>query len=139
MKQMKFISLLMLTVFVGSAILIASLRLSTPEKSIRLLIAEDEAAINWLYFRLKADQVLYLTIPAALLIGGLVFVTCSGLAHVRKASVHIYKIGKYHEVVVHHKDLALAAPIAMGLMNAEQLKQENAGLQKALELYKTHC
>ena len=133
--QMKLISLLILAVFVGSAILIASLRLSTPEKSIRLLIAEDEAAINWTYFKLKAGQTLYIVVPSALVLGGLVFVSCVGLAQVRQASVHIYKIGKYNEVVVHHRDLHLAAPVAMGLITAEQLKQENAGLEKALQIH----
>ncbi len=134
MKQTKLLSLLILAVFVGSAILIASLRMTTPQKSIRLLIAEDEAAINWTYFRMKAGQTLYIAIPSAFVLGGLVYVSCVGLATVRRASVHTYKIGKYNEVVVLHKDLSLAAPIAMGLMNAEQLKQQNAGLEKAFQI-----
>ena len=133
----KLVSLVILAVFVGSAILIASLRLSTPEKSLRLLIAEDEAAINWTYFKLQAGQTLYIALPSVLALGGLVFVSCVGLAHVRRASVHIYKIGKYNEVVVHHKDLSLAAPVAMGLITAEQLKQENRGLEKAFQIYET--
>lgn len=135
MKQMKLISLLILAVFVGSAILIASLRMTTPQKSIRLMIAEDEAAINWTYFKLHAGQTLYMTLPAAVVLGGLVFVSCVGLAKVRRASVHTYKIGKYNEVVVHHRDLHLAAPVAMGLITAEQLKQENAGLEKAFQIH----
>jgi hypothetical protein len=135
MRQTKLIGLLILAVFVGSAILIASLRMTTPQKSIRLLIAEDEAAINWTYFKLKSGQTLYIVVPAAFVLGGLVFVSCVGLAKVRQASVHIYKIGKYNEVVVHHKDLSLAAPIAMGLMNAEQLKEENKGLEKAFQIH----
>lgn len=131
----KLISLIILAVFVGSAILIASLRLSPPQKSIRLLIAEDEAAINWTYFKLKAGQTLYIVVPSALVIGGLVFVSCVGLAKVRRSSVHTYKIGKYNEVVVHHKDLSLAAPVAMGLITAEQLKQENKGVEKAFQIH----
>jgi hypothetical protein len=76
-------------------------------------------------------------VPAALIVGGLVLITCFGLAKVRQASVHIYRIGEYNEIPVHHKDLSIATPIAMGLMNAEQLKQENRGLEKAFKIYET--
>jgi hypothetical protein len=56
-------------------------------------------------------------------------------AVVKKAKVHTYRIGKHNEIVIHEKDLSLAAPVALGLMNAEQLKQMNGGLDKAMELY----
>lgn len=71
------------------------------------------------------------------LIGLSLLIVASGLhrAAVKHAAVHTYKIGKYNEVVVHERDLSLAAPVAMGLMNAEQLKQMNGGVEKALELY----
>ncbi len=67
-----------------------------------------------------------------------VLIVAGGLhrAAVKRASVHTYKIGQYNELVVHERDLSLAAPVAMGLMNAEQLKQSNAGLEKAMELYR---
>jgi hypothetical protein len=77
-------------------------------------------------------------------VAGLLFSAClSGLivasgwhrAHVKRASVHTYRIGKHNEVVVHEKDLSIAAPIAMGLMNAESLKQINGGIDKALAIY----
>ncbi len=58
-------------------------------------------------------------------------------AAVKRASVFLYKIGQYNEVMVHERDLSLAAPVAMGLINAEQLKQSNAGMDTALELYRT--
>ena len=71
------------------------------------------------------------------LIGLALLIVASGLhrATVKHAAVHTYKIGKYNEVVVHERDLSLAAPVAMGLMNAEQLRQMNGGVAKALELY----
>ena len=64
-----------------------------------------------------------------------IFIVASGLhrAKVKQASVHLYKIGE-SEIRIHERDLSLAAPIAMGLMNAEQLKQMNGGMEKAFEL-----
>ena len=56
-------------------------------------------------------------------------------AKARRESTYVYKIGEYNEITVDEKDLSLAAPIAMGLMNAEQLKQMNGGVEKALQLY----
>ncbi len=58
-------------------------------------------------------------------------------ASVKRASVFTYKIGQYNEVMVHERGLRLAAPVAMGLINAEQLKQSHAGMEKAFELYCT--
>lgn len=110
---------------------------SIEEKSIRRLQAEDEVEINWIYFKMQAGQVLFVVVPAAIIVGGLVLIACFGLAKIRKSSVHIYRIGEYNEIPVHHKDLSIATPIAMGLMNAEQLKQENGGLEKAFKIYET--
>lgn len=66
-----------------------------------------------------------------------IFIIAAGIhrARVKRASVHTYRIGQYNEVVVHERDLSLAAPVAMGLMNAEQLKQMNGGIDKAFQLY----
>ncbi len=54
--------------------------------------------------------------------------------NVKQASVHTYRIGKYNEVVIHENDLNIAAPIAMGLMNAQQLKEMNAGVEQAFKI-----
>lgn len=65
-----------------------------------------------------------------------IVIVVSGIhrAHVKKASVHVYKIGS-SEVVVHERDLSVAWPIVTGLANAEELKAINGGLDKALQLY----
>jgi hypothetical protein len=105
------------------------------KKSPRIQAAEEEQRINDIFYYGWLKQWCAVIVPASLLLALLIGVSCLGLAHVKRASVHIYKIGKHNEVVVHEKDLSIAAPIAMGLMNAEQLKQMNGGLERAFDLY----
>ena len=52
---------------------------------------------------------------------------------VKKAAVHTYKIGQ-SEIVIHERDLSAAWQIVIGLVNAEELKAMNGGLEKALQL-----
>lgn len=58
-------------------------------------------------------------------------------AHIEKSLVHVYKIGKYSEIPVHKRDMAFFTRAALPLINAEELKQMNAGVDKAVELYKS--
>ena len=58
-------------------------------------------------------------------------------ARIEKSLVHTFKIGKYSEIPVHKRDLTLSSHIALALVNAEQLKQQNAGMEKAFELYQS--
>lgn len=58
-------------------------------------------------------------------------------SRIEKSLVHIYKIGKYSEVPVHKRDMAFFTRAALPLINAEELKQSNAGIDKALEIYKS--
>ncbi len=57
----------------------------------------------------------------------------------KKASVHTYRFHGDTEVVVHEKDLHIAAPVAMGIVNADQLKAINEGMwngaERSAELY----
>jgi hypothetical protein len=55
-------------------------------------------------------------------------------AKVKRASVHLYKFANGIEIWVSERDLAVAAPIGLGLMNAAQLKEMNGGMERAFEL-----
>lgn len=98
-----------------------------------------EAKINTqeknIYWYSTAYRVAFTAVLGVLLISVLMISYSIAKSKLKKASVHTYKIGQYNEVVVHEKDLSIAAPIAMGLMNAEQLKQMNGGVERAFELY----
>jgi hypothetical protein len=54
-------------------------------------------------------------------------------AMVKVRQVHLFKIGE-SEIVVHERDMSVAAQIALGLVNAENLRQMNGGAEKALDL-----
>lgn len=57
-------------------------------------------------------------------------------AWVKRAQVHTYEIGG-SKIIVHERDLALALPIATGLMNAEKLEKMHNGMEHAFKLYTT--
>jgi len=66
--------------------------------------------------------------------GSLLILAAGGhRAMVKARSVHQYQIGG-NVFFVHERDLSIAAPIAMGLVNAENLKQMAGGEGKALQL-----
>ena len=92
-------------------------------------------ALQRLHLQRNADLWFYGSLGVVSCVGLAVLIVSSGLhrAHVKRAQVHTYKIGD-SEVVIHERDLSLAAPVALGLMNAEQLKQMNGGMEKAFEL-----
>jgi hypothetical protein len=100
-----------------------------------LALQRDQIALQREHLRRNADVWFY---GAAGLMGSAclaALIVASGIhrANVKRASVHEYAIGG-SKVIVHERDLGLAAPIALGLMNAEQLQQMNGGLEKAFEL-----
>lgn len=90
------------------------------------------------HLRRNADVLFYGSIGIVAVFGLSGMIVTSGMhrAQVKKAQVHTYKIGE-SVIQIHERDLKLAAPIAMGLINAEQLRQTNAGHAKAFELYCT--
>lgn len=55
-------------------------------------------------------------------------------AYVKRVQVHTYEIGG-NKIIVHERDLALALPIATGLMNAEKLEKMHKGMEHAFKLY----
>ncbi len=101
----------------------------------RIREARVETQVENIYWYSTAYKVAFVVVLAVLLISMLIVSYSIAKSKLKKAAVHTYKIGQYNEVVVHEKDLSLAAPIAMGLMNAEQLKQMNGGIERAFELY----
>ena len=108
--------------------------LAGPEDA-RLTEVKVQTQIDNIAWYSSAYKVAFVAALGVLLISVLFISYSVAKSRLKMASVHTYKIGKYNEVVVHEKDLSLAAPIAMGLMNAEQLKQMNGGTERAFELY----
>lgn len=106
---------------------------TTPPTSERVRIAKDETRIKNLEFYTIFWQRVSIAGAAGVILAGVIGALSASLAHLKRAQVHTYKIGDSH-VVIHERDLSLAAPVALGLMNAEQLKQMNGGMEKAFEL-----
>lgn len=95
----------------------------------------DKLTLQRQHLRRNADLWFYGCAGGISLVGLSALIVASGVhrAQVKRAQVHTYRIGT-SEVVIHERDLSLAAPVALGLMNAEQLKQMNGGIEKAFEL-----
>ncbi len=136
---MKFsVTIILLGIMILTSVIIIALMykiwIAGPEDP-RILEAKIETQVKDIHWYSTAYKVAFAALVSVLLISALLL--CYTLIKIRmkKASVHVYKIGEHNEVVVHEKDLSLAAPIAMGLMNAEQLKQMNGGVERAFELY----
>ncbi|PIE31669.1 hypothetical protein CSA56_17610 [candidate division KSB3 bacterium] len=133
-----YATLLLLGVIVIASLIIITLMykiwVAGPEDP-RVAEAKIETQVEDIHWYSTAYKVAFVGILGVLLLS-LLFISYSlARSWLKKASVHTYKIGEHHEVVVHEKDLSLAAPIAMGLMNAEQLKQMNGGVERAFDLY----
>ncbi|MCP4936976.1 MAG: hypothetical protein GY927_22915, partial [bacterium] len=85
------------------------------------------------------DRSLLIIVPATMLsVGILLFIGIPiGLYRLKakKAAVHGFEIGKHNKFVVHENDLSIAAPLAMGLMTGQQLRETNTGQEQAFEFY----
>ena len=132
------ITMILLGVMVLAAVILIGLMYQTwiagPEDD-RITEAKIETQVKNIYWYSIAYKVAFIAVLGVLVISVLMISYSIAKSRLKKAAVHTYKIGKHNEVVVHEKDLSLAAPIAMGLMNAEQLKQMNGGVERAFELY----
>jgi len=133
MKNYRLHGILIILGIMLSALAIKSI-LPKEQKSAYIRRIEEREQAKDITFYSAAARRFSVVAPSTLLLTLLIGVSCWGRAHIKRASVHLYKIGD-NTVVVHERDLSLAAPIAMGLMNAEQLKQMNGGIDKAFELY----
>ncbi len=133
-----YATLLLLGVIILASLIIITLMykiwIAGPEDP-RVTEAKIETQVEDIRWYSTAYKVAFVGVLGVLLISLLIVSYSLAKSWLKKASVHTYKIGKYNEVVVHEKDLSLAAPIAMGLMNAEQLKQMNGGVERAFDLY----
>jgi len=134
-ESLKFILLGMVVVFTISIAVFLYQNWSNKIEDSRIMEAKIETQVRDIYWYSTAYKVAFTAILVICLAAVLLLSYSIAKSRLKKASVHIYKIGKYNEVVVHEKDLSIAAPIAMGLMNAEQLKQMNGGVERAFELY----
>lgn len=134
--------LTMLCVFFTSIVVVTTVKLITPPPPIDDRITErstqmeiEKIDLRRQHLQRNADVCFYGAVGLLASLSVSVLIVASGLhrAKVKQASVHLYKIAE-SEIRVHERDLSLAAPIALGLMNAEQLRQMNGGMEKAFEL-----
>lgn len=108
-----------------------------PELSqLRLQLAIEKIELQRRHLERNDALVFY---GAASLVGSLclgLVIVASGLhrAKVKQASVHVYRIGR-SRIVVHERDLSLALRTSSELTAAEQLKQINSGVEKAIDIY----
>ena len=111
-----------------SAVLIGALQ---PEQDPRLVETKIITKIQEVQFYSQFKKVL--TVSMAILGAGVVVLVSYGVF--RKLSVHDMQLSKNARVKVKHRDLSQALPLANGLVIAEQLKQYNAGTEKAFQMY----
>ena len=93
---------------------------------------EEIDNIHW-YGGLKRS--FFACLAVLLIMGPSAIIFAWAKSHIEKSLVHVYKIGKYSEIPVHKRDMAFFTRAALPLINAEELKQMNAGVEKAVELY----
>ena len=133
-----YVTILLLGVVVLASVIVIGLMykiwIAGPEDP-RVMEAKIETQVEDIRWYSTAYKAAFIAVLGVLLISMFLISYSLAKSKLKKASVHTYKIGKYNEVVVHEKDLSIAAPIAMGLMNAEQLKQMNGGVERAFDLY----
>ena len=133
-----YVTILLLGVVVLASVIVIGLMykiwIAGPEDP-RVTEAKIETQVEDIRWYSTAYKAAFIAVLGVLLISLLLISYSLAKSKLKKASVHTYKIGKHNEVVVHEKDLSIAAPIAMGLMNAEQLKQMNGGVERAFDLY----
>ena len=133
-----YITTILVGVIVLAAIILVGLMyqiwIAGPEDA-RITEAKVDTQVRNIYWYSTAYKVAFISVLGVLLVSVFMLSYSIAKSKLKKSSVHTYKIGEHNEVVVHEKDLSIAAPIAMGLMNAEQLKQMNGGVERAFELY----
>jgi hypothetical protein len=120
---------------VGVSRVLRSLPTDPQLQADRIALQREKFIVQREHVRRNADAWFYGVVGFAGVFGasGLIVATGMHRAQVKQAQVHTYKIGE-STVVIHERDLSLAAPVAMGLINAEHLKQMNGGMEKAFEL-----
>lgn len=101
--------------------------------SLRLYMVEQDQKISDVQFYGKLQQALAVAVPSVLFMSG-VFVAV-GIS--RRKQIVMIRIGKHSEFPVHYRQVksgALAQQLT-ALVTAEELKQSNAGIDKAFQLY----
>lgn len=122
-----------------TVIIIRYVTTSSPEPALlakQLALAQARVDLQIQHLERNDAAVFYGVLAFVGIIGLSIVIVASGIhqAHIKKASVHVYKVG-HSEIVVHERDLSSAWRIVTGLTNAEELKAINGGLDKALQLY----
>lgn len=134
MKTAKLVVILIVSVFIGSAALLLSIKYEPERKSDRRLIAEEEVKIEWMYYQLAANQVIYSVAPAVVGLACLFISGAFGVAVVRKQSVFRARIGEHSDIPVHYRDLRDFYPIAVNLSLAEIEASVSNSHEKAFQI-----
>ena len=134
MKTAKLVVILIVSVFIGASSLLLSIKYEPERKSDRRIIAEEEVKIEWMYYRLAANQVIYSVAPAIAGLACLLLSGAFGLAVVRKQSVYHARIGEHSDIPVHYRDLRNFYPIAVNLSLAEIEASVSNSHEKAFQI-----
>jgi ABC-type dipeptide/oligopeptide/nickel transport system ATPase subunit len=97
--------------------------------------ALDQEKIDNIHWYGALKRSFFACLAALFVLGPVAIIFAWAKSRIEKSLVHIFEIGKHSKIPVHKRDLTLSSQIALALVNAEQLKQENAGLEKALQIH----
>ncbi len=120
-----------LLIFVWHTVVAVELEKRYYRQNPRIQLAEHAQYLKNVEFQGKRQRILSIITPAIVFSMALIFVIAVSRSKIKKASVHKYKIGQASEIIVHERDLSIAAPVAMGLVGAEQMQHANAGSEQA--------
>lgn len=101
--------------------------------SLRLYMVEQDQKIRDILFYGRVKHALAVAVPAVLLLSG----AWAAFGISRRKNIMMVKIGKHSEFPVHYRQIQRGelAQQLTALVTAEELKQSNAGLDKAFQLY----
>jgi hypothetical protein len=123
-EDFKFILLGILIVFVLGLLFFMYQMWTTSIEDSRVTEVKVNTQLKDIPWYSTAYKIAFVAILIVCLVSILILSYGIARSRLKKSSVYTFKIGKYNEIAVHEKDLSIAAPIAMGLMKAEQLKQK---------------
>lgn len=124
-----------LVVFVAGTFILLYQDVTAQREEPGVTEAKRKAREQDVYWYSTVNRIAYALFLLAALVGAAALTYSIAKARLKKAAIHTYKIGKHSEVSVHENDLATVGPqVAIGLTQAEQLKQQNKGLKQAFAI-----
>ena len=136
-EYIKLMLLGILVVFVVSSFIVIYQGASSKREDPTIAEAKRKIKEHDIYWYSTVNKIAYILILTTALACVVMLTYSIAKSRLKKAAVHTYKIGKHSEVGVHENDLSAVGPqVAIGLTQAEQLKQQNKGLEQAFAINK---